>query len=114
MPSLAKRRLHVGVLSSIASRPLSPATSAATVSISCCVCMSAIHSFFRGRGRDRTIDDGLCFLQDLIQMIRPVETFRIDLVDVFGPGRPRREPAVLRAHLDAADRRAVAGSLVEN
>src|ERR1039457_1446335 len=36
MPNLANRLLQVGVLSSIASRPLSPATSALAVSMSCC------------------------------------------------------------------------------
>ncbi len=33
----------------------------------------------------------------------------VDLVDVLGAGRPRREPAALGHHLQPADRRAVAG-----
>ncbi len=39
MPSVAKRLLQVALLSSIASKPLSPATSARAVSISVCAVM---------------------------------------------------------------------------
>ena len=37
------------------------------------------------RGRQGIVDDGLGFLQDAGQMIRPEETLRIDLVNIFGP-----------------------------
>ena len=37
------------------------------------------------------------------------EAFRVDLVDILGPGRPRGEPARFGRDLQAADRRAVAG-----
>ena len=42
------------------------------------------------------------------QVLAAAEAFGVDLVDVFGAGRPRGEPAALRDHLDAADRIAVA------
>ena len=51
-------------------------------------------------------------LLDLPQMLPALETLRIDLVDVFGAGRPRGKPAVLGDHLDAAERLAVAGAAV--
>ena len=40
---------------------------------------------------------------------RPLERLGVDLVDVLGAGRAGGEPAVLGDHLEAADRRAVAG-----
>src|SRR5690348_2755046 len=43
------------------------------------------------------------------QMRRVTETFRIDLADVLGTRRPRREPAHLGFDLDAAEGLAVAG-----
>src|SRR5450755_460015 len=102
MPSLAKRRLQVGVLSSIASRPLSPATSALAVSMSRWSCMMSVSLPCSRRCRDRAIDDGLRFLQDPLQVRGTAEALRIDLVDVFGARRPRREPAAFRDDLDAA------------
>ena len=42
-------------------------------------------------------------------MVPAAKTLRVDLVDVLGPGGAGREPPVLGHHLDAADRRAVAG-----
>jgi hypothetical protein len=41
-------------------------------------------------------------------MIRSPEALCIDLLDVFGPGRTRREPSVLGYHFQPADGRAVA------
>ena len=42
-------------------------------------------------------------------MLLAEEALRVHLVDVLGAGWSRGEPRVLRDHLDAADRRAVAG-----
>ena len=43
----------------------------------------------------RVADDRLGFLQDSPQMIRALEAFPINLVDVLSAGRPRREPSTL-------------------
>ncbi len=43
-----------------------------------------------------------------------LEAFGVDLVDRLGAGRPRGEPAAGGDRLDAADRRAVAGRLVQH
>src|SRR6185436_2016939 len=114
MPSLAKRLSHVGVLSSIASRPRSSATSACAVSISFVrsmvfplVARAAPASAARRASCDRAIDDRLRLLQDPLQVVGADEALGVDLVDVFGARRPRRIPAALRDHLDAADRGAV-------
>src|ERR1700748_1397693 len=103
MPSLAKRLSLVGVLSSIASRPRSPATSARAGATSRCVSMSALA--FRA---DRPVDDRLRFLQDALQVLSAAEALGVDLVDVLGARGPRRVPAALGADLDAADRGAIA------
>src|SRR5882757_8103906 len=47
-------------------------------------------------------------------MIRPPEALRINLVDVFGPGRTRREPSAVRNHLQAADRCTIAWRMSED
>src|SRR6185369_387436 len=60
------------------------------------------------RLRERGRYDCRRFLLDALQMLAADETFRIDLVDVFGSRRPRREPSALRGNLEAADRRVVA------
>jgi len=54
-------------------------------------------------------DRRLRFVLNLLQMRFAAKAFRIDLVDVFGAGGPRREPAIVGDHLDAAERLAVAG-----
>jgi len=46
---------------------------------------------------------------NLLQVIFAAEAFRVDLVDVLGSRRPRREPSALRHHLDSAERLAVPG-----
>src|SRR5688572_11567583 len=61
--------------------------------------------------RQRPADDLLRLADDALQPLLAVEALRVDLVDVLGAGRPRREPAVLRDDLEPADRRAVAGRL---
>ena len=43
-----------------------------------------------------------------------LETFRVDLVDVLGAGWSRGEPTIGGRCLDAADRRTVAGGMIEN
>ena len=47
-------------------------------------------------------------------MLGATETLGIYLVDIFGAGRTRREPAASGVHLQAADGCAVAGSLGDN
>src|SRR5438046_2940740 len=46
-------------------------------------------------------------LDDGVEMGLSLETFRIDLVDVFRAGRSRREPTARRHYLEPADRRSV-------
>src|SRR5690349_16782942 len=96
MPSLAKRLSQVGVLSSIASRPRSPATSAWAVSMSWVRFMvvapvaAATRAPAARRGScDRAVDDRLRFLQDPLQVVGAGEALAVDLVDVLGPRRPR-------------------------
>src|SRR6188472_561753 len=101
MPSLAKRLSQVGVLSSIASRPRSPATRARAVSTSRCASMSGLPSLAGcgGARADRPVDDGLRFLQDPLQVRGAAEALGVDLVDVLGARRPGRVPAAFRDHL---------------
>src|SRR5271157_3250732 len=54
IPNLANRLLQVGLLSSIASRPLSPATSAFAVSISFCAFILPCFISSCGLGTDRS------------------------------------------------------------
>src|ERR1035437_5372187 len=44
-----------------------------------------------------------------MQMIDAAKTLRVYLVNLFGARRSRRDPSALRAHLDSADCRPVAG-----
>jgi hypothetical protein len=44
---------------------------------------------------ERARDGALRIVLDLPQMILAAKTFRIDLVDFLGAGRPRREPAAV-------------------
>src|SRR5438874_9916278 len=47
-------------------------------------------------------------------MVRTLEALRIDLVDVFGPGRTRRKPSAFSNHLQAANRCAIAWRMSED
>ena len=58
---------------------------------------------------DHSSHQRLRFALDLAQVGLAVEAFGVDLVDVFGAGGPRGEPAILRRHLQPADGRVVAG-----
>src|SRR5688572_15751611 len=58
---------------------------------------------------ERGADDGLRFLNDLLEVLRGPETFRVDLVDVLRPARAGGEPAVGGGDLQTADRGVVAG-----
>src|SRR5215813_1089201 len=53
-------------------------------------------------------DDLLGLLLDAGQLVRSPERLRIQLVDVLGAGRPRREPAGGSDHLEPAKRLAIA------
>ena len=68
----------------------------------------------RSTSRERGVDDSLRLAHDHLQMCGILETFRVDLVDVLGAGRPCGEPAAGRTHLDPADRRIVAGRTIED
>ena len=68
----------------------------------------------RGRGRARARarascqcppDDGLRLLDDPLEMVVAEEALGVDLVDVLGPRRSCREPAVVGHDLEPADRR---------
>src|SRR6266436_565746 len=56
---------------------------------------------------------GLGLLLDLSQMLLADKTFRVDLVDILGSGRPCGKPSVFRHHLDAAERLIVARSGIQ-
>src|SRR5665647_1170366 len=58
---------------------------------------------------ERGGDQVLRGLLDLGEVLGRHERLRVHLVDVLGPGRPRREPCVLRRDLEPADGRTVAG-----
>src|SRR5688572_26723303 len=62
---------------------------------------------------ERARHDLLRFVHDAREVGLVFERFGVDLVDVFRPGRPRGEPAVLRDYLQPADARIVARSLRE-
>src|SRR3546814_15454128 len=60
----------------------------------------------------RRVHDPLRLGEDRLQVVAALEAFAVDLVDVLGARRTRGEPAAVGNHLDAADRRVVAGRLV--
>src|SRR5690606_35832568 len=62
----------------------------------------------------RRVDDSLRLGKDRLQVAAAFEAFAVDLVDVLGTGRSCGEPAVVGDHLDTANRRVVAGRLVEH
>src|SRR5690606_12419854 len=55
---------------------------------------------------ERLRDDRLRLRDDGVQVVLAAEALRVDLVDVLGAGRARREPAVLGDDLETADRAA--------
>ena len=59
--------------------------------------------------RYRAGEERLRFLLNAPQVLAPAEAFCVKLVDLFCARGPRREPAALRRHLEAADRVPVAG-----
>ena len=63
------------------------------------------------RWRESVVHDGLRLLQDTVQMIRPREALRINLVNVFRAGRTRRKPSTRGNDLQAANGRTIAGGL---
>src|SRR5690606_38451110 len=67
-----------------------------------------------GRALQGGVDGRLRILQQLLQVTVVAEAFGVDLVDVLGPRRARREPATGGDHLDATDGGPVAGRLVEH
>src|SRR5690606_24463570 len=62
---------------------------------------------------ERRVYDALRLGEDRLQVVAAFEAFAVDLVDVLGARRPRGEPAGFGDHLDAADRRVVAGRPVQ-
>src|SRR5579863_4492923 len=56
--------------------------------------------------RDQVLRLGL----NAVEVILTFKTLGADFVNLFGTGRTRREPSVLRRHFDSADCRAVARS----
>src|SRR5581483_7912722 len=64
--------------------------------------------------RKSVVDDGLGFLQDAAQMLRSPEALGIDLVNVFRPGRTRREPSALGYDLQPVDGSAVTRRVSED
>src|SRR5207249_10464903 len=61
-----------------------------------------------GSAADHLPHDSLCFYLDAAQMIEVATTLGVNLVNVFGAGRTRGKPSVLRNHLDAANGIAIA------
>src|SRR5262249_54883290 len=68
----------------------------------------------RSGRRQGIAHDRLRRLEDAPQMILSLKALRIDLVDVFRPGRTSREPTALRNHLQTANAGAVARRLGED
>src|SRR5690242_1262502 len=66
------------------------------------------------RSGNRLVDDLLRFVKNGLQVLGIPEAFGINLVDVLGAGRARRKPSMLGDDLDAADRCAIAGCLVQH
>src|SRR5258708_34498165 len=64
--------------------------------------------------RKRGSDDRLSLGEDAAPVSFVLEAFAVNLVDVLGAGRTRREPSVGRDHLQPADRRAVARSVTQD
>src|SRR6266436_3645069 len=60
--------------------------------------------------RERRIHDALRLGNQPVQMAGVAKALRVDLVNIFGSRRPRREPAAARDDLDAAYRCIIAGS----
>src|SRR4029078_10421685 len=89
---------------------MSRAWKAACVRPSVCLSMSSI-SPFEGMASPQ---HRLRFPDDGVQVAGILEALRVDLEDVLGTGRPRREPAVGRHDLDAAERGIVARRLRED
>src|ERR1700687_378649 len=58
---------------------------------------------------ERLVDGALGFVLYLPQMGLAAKTLGIDLVDVFGAGRPRGKPSAIGNDLDPAERLTVAG-----
>ena len=54
-------------------------------------------------------DNCLSFFLNLVQVLLTFKTFRIDLVNIFGAGRARREPAICTHHFQPTKRRVIAG-----
>src|SRR5262245_15729259 len=58
---------------------------------------------FRNVGAERRVHDRLGFPQDRVQVGRVAKALRVDLVDVLGARRPRREPPRRGRDLEPAD-----------
>ncbi len=56
---------------------------------------------------DSSVDERLRFGLDLLEVRVALEAFRVNFVDIFGPAWPCREPAFVRGHLQATDRRVI-------
>src|SRR6187397_232020 len=63
---------------------------------------------------DSRVDDRLGLDENLLERVFVAKGFGVDLVDVLGARRPRREPAVGADDLDAADRRVVGRRAIED
>jgi hypothetical protein len=57
--------------------------------------------------RQCAIDELFSFLHDCIQMIFALEAFGVDLVNVLGAGRPRREPPAAGHDLETSNGRVI-------
>src|SRR5664279_4521119 len=51
-----------------------------------------------------TCDEGLGIMLNLLEVHFTLETFRVNLIDIFGSRRPCRKPAVFSKHLDSTNR----------
>src|SRR5579863_9620055 len=73
-----------------------------------------VRNFALLRHRQSRVDNCLGFLLDAAQMFGSPEAFRVNLVNIFGPGRARREPAAGSGDFPPADGSSVSGRLGEH
>src|SRR5690349_83709 len=74
-------------------------------------CSRRRHQSFR---RYSAIYKGLCLSDQLLEVVVADEAFRVDLVDILGPRRTRREPAIFGHDLKAANGLVVTRRMAEN
>src|SRR6516164_7814012 len=76
--------------------------------------LAGVVAFRSARPRQRGLDERARLHQDELQVLLAAEALRVQLVDILSAGRSRREPAMRRDHLEAANRGTVARRVHEH